>query len=150
MDVERVSNWFNTNKLTINYVKSEAINFGKPTKEKVKLKYNALDYNTSFKYLGIYIDKNLTFRDHVDFVVKKLNKFCGLMYRVRHFYPRRCLLMFYDSFAKSVITYGLLVYVNTSKQNLEKIDRVQRKIIRAIFFRKKYESLGLTLIDNKI
>ena len=150
MDVERVSNWFNTNKLTINYVKSEAINFGKPTKEKVKLKDNALDYNTSCKYLGIYIDKNLTFRDHVDFVVKKLNKFCGLMYRVRHFYPRRCLLMFYDSFAKSVITYGLLVYGNTSKQNLEKIDRVQRKIIRAIFFRKKYESLGLTLIDNKI
>ena len=43
MDVERVSNWFNTNKLTINYVKNEAINFGKPTKEKVKLKDNALD-----------------------------------------------------------------------------------------------------------
>ena len=71
----KVSNWFNNNKLTINYVKSEAINFGKPTKEKVKLKNNALDYNTSCKYLGIYIDKNLTFRDHVDFVVKKLNKF---------------------------------------------------------------------------
>ena len=53
MDVERVSNWFNTNKLTINYVKSEAINFGKPTKEKVKLKDNTLDYNTSCKYLGI-------------------------------------------------------------------------------------------------
>ena len=47
MDVERVSNWLNTNKLTINYVESEAINFGKPTKEKVKLKDNALDYNTS-------------------------------------------------------------------------------------------------------
>ena len=75
MDVERVSNWFNTNKLTINYVKSEAINFGKPTKEKVKLKDNALDCNTSCKYLGIYIDKNLTFRDHVDFVVKKLTSF---------------------------------------------------------------------------
>ena len=93
---------------------------------------------------------NLTFRDHVDFVVKKLNKLSGLMYRVRTFYPRRCLLMFYNSFAKSVITYGLLVYGNTSKHNFKKIDRVQRKIIRAIFFRKKYESLGLTLFDNKI
>ena len=150
MDFNRVSNWFNNNKLTINYDKCEAINFGKPTKEKIKLKENALDYKTSCKYLGIYIDMNLTFRDHVDFVVKKLNKFCGLMYRVRTFYPRRCLLMYYNSFAKSVITYGLLVYRNTSKQNLEKIDRVQRKIIRAIFFKKKYESLGLTLFDNKI
>ena len=35
MDVERVSNWFNTNKLTINYDKCEAVNFGKPKKEKV-------------------------------------------------------------------------------------------------------------------
>ena len=34
MDVERVSNWFNTNKLTINYVKSEAINFVNPQKKK--------------------------------------------------------------------------------------------------------------------
>ena len=72
------------------------------------------------------------------------------MYRVRHFYPKNCLLMFYNSFAKSVITYGLLVYGNTSKKNLKTTDRVKRKIIRAIFFRKKYEYLGLTLIDNKI
>ena len=69
------------------------------------------------------------------------------MYRVR---TRRCLLMFNNSLAQSVITYGLLVYGNTIKQNLEKIDKVQRKIDQAIFFRKKYESLGLTLFDNKI
>ena len=42
-DVEKYSNWFNTNKLTFNYDKCEAINFGKPTKETVKLKDNALD-----------------------------------------------------------------------------------------------------------
>ena len=72
------------------------------------------------------------------------------MYRVGHFYLKKGFLLFYDSFAKSVITYCPLVYGNTSKKNLEEIDRVQRKIIRAIFFRKKYESLGLTLIDNKI
>ena len=57
--------------------------------------------------------------------------------------------MVYNSSAKSVITYGLSVYRNTSKNDLEKIDRVQRIIIRAIFSRKKIVSLGITLIDNK-
>ena len=47
MDVERISKWFNLNKLIINYDKCEAINFGKPTKKKVKLKDNTLDYKTS-------------------------------------------------------------------------------------------------------
>ena len=53
IDVEKVSNWFNTVKLIINYDKVEDINLGKPTKEKVKLRDNALDYKISCKYLGI-------------------------------------------------------------------------------------------------
>ena len=34
MDVEKVSNWCNTIKLTINYDKYEAISFGKPKRKK--------------------------------------------------------------------------------------------------------------------
>ena len=67
MDAEKFYNWFTTNKLIIIYDKCEAINFGKPTK--VKFKANALEYKTSCKYLGIFIDKNLTFGDHVAFNV---------------------------------------------------------------------------------
>ena len=111
LDVEIFCNWFITNKLTINFDKSEAIDFGKPKREKLKPKDIALDYKTSCKYLGIYMDKNLTFRDLVEFVVTKMNNFCGLMNRVRNFYQRKCFLMFDNSSTKS----GLLVYKNTSK-----------------------------------
>ena len=69
MDVENVSNWCITNKLTINYKQCVSINFGKPTKEKVKIKDNVLDYRISCKSLRIYIGKNLIFLEHVDFVV---------------------------------------------------------------------------------
>ena len=33
-------------------------------------------------YLAVLIDSKLTFRDHISHVVKKLEKFCGLIYRV--------------------------------------------------------------------
>ena len=52
-------------------------------------------------------------------------------------YPRKCLLMFYNSFAKSIICYGLIVYGSASKTNLKKIENAQRRILRAIFFKKE-------------
>ena len=51
------------------------------------------------KYLGVYIDPTLTFRDHIDNVVKKLNRFCGLIHHVSYLYPKKCLL-FYNAYAK--------------------------------------------------
>ena len=54
------------------------------------------------------------------------------------------------TYAKSVITYGLLVYGSACKSNLEQIEMAQRRIIRAIFlFRKKYEILKDNLIRKQ-
>ena len=64
--------------------------------------------------------------------MKKLNKFCGLKYRVRLMYTEKCLLMFY-TFAKSRICYGLLIYGSAAETNLSKIVKAQRRILRAIF-----------------
>ena len=55
-------------------------------------------------------------------------------------YPIKCLLNFYNSFAKSVITYGLLVYDSAVKMHLKNIENAQRIVLRAIIFKNKYES----------
>ena len=41
LDVEIFCNWFITNKLTINFDKSEATDFGKPKREKLKPKVSS-------------------------------------------------------------------------------------------------------------
>ena len=65
-------------------------------------------------------------------------------------YPRKCLLMFYSSFAKSNLCYGLIVYGSAAKTNLKKIENAQRHILRAIFSEKKFDSLRDILLENKI
>ena len=149
-DLKNMTNWFVSNKLTVNVNKCEAICFGCGKPDKVTILSNELPYQKACKYLGLHLDGNLKFREHIDYVTKKLNKFCGLMYRVRHMYPRKCLLMFYNSFAKSVICYGLIVYGSAAKTNLKKIENAQRRILRAIFFKNKFDSLRDILLDNKI
>ena len=83
------------------------------------------------------MDKTLRFREHIDHVEKKLNKFCGLIYHVRHMFTQKCLLMFYNSFAKSRICYALLIYGSAAKTNLSKMEKAQRRILRANFFQEE-------------
>ena len=82
------------------------------------------------------------FREHIDYVVKKLNMFSGLIYRVRHLYPKSCLLLFYTSFAESIIMYGILVYGSAAKTTLVKYEKVQRRILRTVVFMHKTDSLS--------
>ena len=64
---------------------------------------------TSCKYLGLHIHGKMTFRDHINHVVKKLNRLSRLVYKVRNLYQSKCLLLFYNSYAESVNRYGLLI-----------------------------------------
>ena len=53
----------------------------------------------------------------------------------------KCLLLFYNAYARSLISYGLLFYGSAAKTNLEMLENAQRRIIRAIFFKQKQHSL---------
>ena len=104
----------------------------------------------SVKYLGITLDRKLNFDFHIQQTVNKLNSICGVFYRIRDYYPVSNLIQFYKVFAKTVISYGLLVYGCTNKTRLTKIDMCQGKILRAIFYRKRTDSLQHYYRKHKI
>ena len=135
--IDLISDWMTSNKLTINIDKCEIVGFGSGKPPPLNIKDTQIHYRISCKYLGMHVDKWLRFNQHIEFLVKQLNKFCGLIFRIRHMSPRKCLLMFYNSHAKSLINYGTIAYGATAKPNLSKIEMAQRRMVRAIFFKKK-------------
>ena len=58
--------------------------------------------------------------------------------------------MFYHSYARSIISYGLLVYSSATKTNIDLIEKAQGRILRAIFFKKCTERLSTVLTKYKI
>ena len=70
-DVDYMLNWFCFNKLAVNINKCESICFGKGKPEKIEINGQQIEYKNGCKYLGKYIDKNLKFREHIYYVVKK-------------------------------------------------------------------------------
>ena len=80
----------------------------------------------------------------------KLSQFCGIVFKVRHYFSRKQLIMLYHSFAVSVIQYGVLIYGCTYKHHLNEILKLQRRIIRAIFYLRKTDSLEHIIQVNKL
>ena len=60
---------------------------------------------------------------------------------MREMFSPRCLLMFYKTTAKPMITFGVMVYSGTTMTNLEIIEKAQRKILRVFFYKMRCDSL---------
>ena len=58
-------------------------------------KYVDLESKVYMKYLGVLIDKNLSWKYHIDAIATKISKKFGLIAKLRHYVPRRILLNFY-------------------------------------------------------
>src|SRR6267154_373085 len=110
--------WCLSNKLTINLNKTNYTIFSHSRKTSVEniniyLGNFQIKYTTFCKYLGILIDHKLDWQDHIDFIYKKLLKFCGIFYKIRDLLPFQCLKMVYFSFVYTHILYGIEIYANT-------------------------------------
>ena len=83
-EIDKMAFWFTSNRLTVNASKSEVIIFGLKGQPYITLMNQNIPQKSLCKYLGVHFDGKMTFRDHINYVVKKLNQFSGLVYKVRY------------------------------------------------------------------
>ena len=95
--------------LSVKLDKCELVTFGSGKPREIKWMDVIISFKTSCKYLGVHIDGWLRFNEHIDYVVIILNKFCGLLYKIRHSYNTKFLVIFYISLSKFVMCYGVLI-----------------------------------------
>ena len=77
--------------------------------------------------------------------IEKLNKFCELIYKVFQIYPIKsikCLLLFYNSLAKLIISYGIMTYGSATELNFEKNDTAREKYDAQFSFKNEYDSVS--------
>ena len=100
---------------------------------------------TFVKFLGVKIDEELTWKNHISSVLKTNIKCTGLIAKLRHYTNRNTLKLIYYALAYPYLTYGNLVWGNTYPTRLQKIMNVQKKIVRLICFKSYSEPLFLDL-----
>ena len=121
-ELQKVSNWLKENKLKLNIDKTRTILFhpGKSVFWKnlnfeVKIGKTAVKMVKSYKYLGVIIDNNLNWTEHIEMVKSKLLKAIGVLYKTRYFLNENSLYLIFNSLFMSHIRYGLLCWGRTNK-----------------------------------
>ena len=133
------------NKLTLNIRKSNFLNchpYQKQFASQPKLsmfddeknKYVGFESKVYIKYLGVFIDQNLSWKYHIDSIVTKISENVGLLAKLRHSVPRPILLNIFKSLIHSYLTYGLAAWCQACKTYLNKILILQKRDLRLLYF----------------
>ena len=98
-ELENVSTWFKTNKLSLNVDKTKWLLFH-PLSKRQSLPQtlpNLLVENIHIKrehvptFLGVFTDENLSWKQHIDIVSSKISKSIGILYKSRDVLSKQCL-----------------------------------------------------------
>ena len=121
-DLEKLSKWLVSNRLTFNATKSEFMLIGSRRRSstlsddtQLSIDNVPIEQVPTVKSLGIYIDENLTWYPHIDKLCKKIASTTGAIKRVKPFVPQSNLLNIYNSLVQSHFDYCSLVWGNCGK-----------------------------------
>ena len=94
------------NKLRINAQKSTALFIPSKTNKhihNIDVLYNGAKINVCklVKYLGVHIDRDLSFKPHIQILQNKLSRSLGIMFKVKTFLPKYALSQLYHAMFNS-------------------------------------------------
>ena len=86
------------------------------------------------KYLGVIIDKKLTWISHITYVKNKVSKGIGIMFKAKKILKRNTLINLYHSYIYPYLIYCIEAWGNASNCHLEQLYLTQKKVARMISF----------------
>ena len=135
-ELKRVSTWLRLNKLSLNADKTELIFFHS---KQHAFSYDLVNYTKltpvdNVKYLGMYIDKHLSWNFHIFQLSKKLSRANGILSKLRHSVPLEVCLQVYCAIFYSHVLYGCNIWGSTTEENLSKIEVLRKKCVHNAIF----------------
>ena len=138
-DLRKLELWLIANKLTLNALKTEYMIIG--TRQKISSLIDDVALSIGgislckvrhVKCLGVTIDENLTWKKHVDNVIKKVSIGMGLLCRTRNFLTEKQLITIYHSIIEPHFDYCCIVWDSMSDTLANKMQKLQNRAVRII------------------
>ena len=133
-ELDKISDWLKTNKLSLNVNKTKMMLFYQPQRKvdipKLKINNTEITIVDEFDFLGITLDKHLTWKPHIHKISNKISKTLGILNRIKTYLPQNAKLNIYNSLVLSYLHYGILLWGHANDCNRPKL--LQKKAVRII------------------
>ena len=134
-ELSLVNDWLQINKLSLNVDKTKYMIFYNHQKQvslykhlKLELHGMTIKRTEQFNFLGIVINEQLNWKNHVTHLSNKINPVVGLLHRLKYQLPTNILKMIYNSLILSRLHYGNIIWGGRPTSLI----KLNKKAIRAI------------------
>ena len=138
-ELRKITSWLSANKLSLNVKKTHFMIF--KTKRKKLNQTLSIEINNQkipkvkcTKFLGLYIDDELSWKYHIDQITTKISKMTGIMARARHYLSTQTLKTIYNTMVYPYLTYCSVIWSSTYPTRLKSLFTIQKKLVRIMTF----------------
>ena len=117
-ELEKVLTWLCANKLSLNIDKSNFVIFHPiqrklPKQVMLSINNQMLTQETSIRYLGVYIDYNISWKMHITNISKKIKRSIGILSKLSYFLSTKTPLSLYHALVEPFLNYCIIAWGNT-------------------------------------
>ena len=154
---DSASRWYKANFLKRNLDKYQTMMLGNKnvTMNNIIIDNYEVKSTKCLKLLGVEIDDSLRFDVHINNTCKKGSKRVGVLMRLRNLIPTETKLQLYKAAILPYLTYCHLVWHLCRSSDAKRLERIQKRALRAVFCDKSstYDTLlsmaGLCTLRNR-
>ncbi len=84
------------------------------------------------KYLGMFIDSNLKWDDHINKMIFKISAKIGILRSLRNIVPTDTLIQIFNAIVQPHLEYGDAVYDSASQESKNRLQKIQTRAARLI------------------
>ena len=134
-ELRHVDQWMSCNKMAMNEDKTTYISFAynsRPQELNLNIGKFSVKPTASTKFLGIFIDQNLSFKPHVQYLSSKISKSIGILYKLNKYLPFQALNMLYRTLVHPYLLYGSEAWLATHQNVVGRLVVLQKRACRAV------------------
>ena len=136
LELNIIVHWLNANRLSLNLDKTYSMVF-RPKGKNLESQHIIVDnikikQVKEFKFLGVIIDNQLNWFEHIKYISRKITKCIGVIIKARKSFYTDTLLSLYNTLIFPYISYCIHVWGTAAEIHIKKIHILQKKIVRII------------------
>ena len=136
-ELPKLYQWLVANRLSLNFDKTFALLFSNRHEAiddhlEIQLNNNKIKVELFGEFLGLTIDSNVKFINHIENIRNKISRCVGIFYKMKDHVPCKVLVNLYYSLVYPYLLYGNLIWGGTNAHHLLPLQLLQKKLIRII------------------
>ena len=162
-DLKNAIEWGIPNKMQLHFGKTTCMLAGTRQKLNTSRKLNiqvgdiSIQNVSKQKLLGIYIDENLSWSSHIDYLCSHITTKISLLRHLSEYVPVEILKKFYQGYILPFFDYGSVTWGSASASNIERLTKLQKRAARLILCtdfhtpsERMFKELGWSSVPNRI